>query len=322
VPVEAALRASRLTDCEVILVGDGAVLEEALRRHGQATRPVRIHHAPQVLGMDEAPTALLREKPGASVRVACELVEAGEADAVIGAGNTGALMVAGKHVLGTLAGIDRPAIATPLPLKRGASLLLDSGANVDCKPAYLVQFARMGQVFARVLWNQERPRVALLSNGSEPGKGNELVRAAHALLAQQVEAFVGNLEGRELFKGRADVIVCDGFVGNLVLKTAEAADSQLRMLMKDSIARSPFTRLGFWLLRGVFAELQRRTDYREIGASLLLGLQGIALACHGASNARAVFNAVLMAEHCVKRGLMGALTAEFSDPQRSLPASD
>ncbi len=312
VPVEAAVWAAREVDCEIVLVGDRAALEPELSRHAPATRRLRIHHCSQALAIDEPPTALLREKAQASVRVACELVRAGTAQAVISAGNTGAMMVAGKHVLGTLSGIDRPAIATLLPRKRGTSVLLDSGANVDCKPHYLLQFSLMGQVYARLVAGVERPRVALLSNGSEPGKGNELTRKAYPLLEESIAGFIGNVEGRDLFRGKADVIVCDGFVGNLVLKSAEAADAQIRLLLKESIARSVFTRIGAWLIRGVLTELQRRADYRAVGGSLLLGLDGVALVCHGASNARSLCNAIRMARQCVADRLVETLAVEFA----------
>jgi glycerol-3-phosphate acyltransferase PlsX len=313
VPVEAALRLARETGCTAVLVGDAPLLEAELRRRARGRVPGRvgIEHTPDALAADEPPTALLREKPRASVRVACELVAQGRAQAALSAGHTGALMVAARLALGTLPGIDRPAIATPLPLRRGMSVLLDSGANVDCKPHYLQQFALMGRVYARVVGGVAEPRTALLSNGGEPGKGNELTRQAYALLTG-LPGFVGNVEGRDLFRGKADVLVCDGFVGNLVLKTAEAADTQMRVLMKESIARSPLARLGALLLRGVFRELQRRTDYREVGGSLLLGLNGVALVCHGASNARTLFNAAQVAVRCVEGGLVQALGAEFA----------
>ncbi len=321
VPVEAAVRAARRSDCEIVLVGEGEALEGLLRRKGRPGNRVRIHHAPQQVDMNDAPTDLLRDKSQASVRVAFDLVRQGTAQAVVGAGPTGAMMVAGKHVLGTLRGIDRPAIATPLPLRRGASLLLDSGANVDCKPAYLAQFALMGRVYARLASHIDEPRVALLSNGGEPGKGNELVRQATALLRREVPGFVGNVEGRDLFRGKADVLVCDGFVGNLVLKTAEAAGQQIRVLLKDALARHPIARLGSWLMFGVLRDLLRRTDHREIAGSLLLGLNGIAMACHGGSNATTLTHAIGMARDCVAGDLMGSLRAEFPRDAVGVPAS-
>lgn len=325
VPVEAAVRAARESDCEVILVGAEDALEDALEhevgRLGLSGLKIRIHHAPNRVEVHEAPTVVLKEKPGASVRMACALVKQGVADAVVSAGDTGALMVAGKHELGTVDGIERPAIATPLPLRRGQSILLDSGANVNCKPRYLLHFAMMGQVYARYVFGVEHPRVALLSNGRETGKGNELVRQTTALLSRSFPGFTGNVEGRDLFRGKADVIVCDGFVGNLVLKTAEAASLQIRVLLKDSLSRHPMARLGFWLMRSVLRDLLRRTDYREIGGSLLLGLDGIVMACHGASNAATLAQAIHMAQTCLKGGLVNQLRAEFSRPAVDLPAS-
>lgn len=327
VPVEAALRATRKGNCEIILVGERDLLEAELQRKGKTHLRPRIHHAAQRLELHEAPTDLLREKTQASVRVACEILHEGGADAVVSAGHTGALMVAGKHVLGTLGGIDRPAIATPLPLRRGESILLDSGANVDCKPQYLLQFAQMGRVYSRVISKVEEPTVALLSNAGEQGKGNELVRQATPLLAAALPDFIGNVEGRDLFRGKANVIVCDGFAGNLVLKTAEAASAQIRMLLKDALRRHPLARLGSWLMYGVLRDLLRRTDHREIGGSLLLGLNGIALACHGASNASTLAQAIEMARICVSEKLVAALRSDFlstagsSDSTAPLPAS-
>jgi glycerol-3-phosphate acyltransferase PlsX len=263
--------------------------------------------------MDEAATSLLRGKADASVRVAVELVARGEAQAALSAGHSGAIMVAGKHVLRTLEGIERPAIATPLPLRRGATVLLDSGANVDCKPHYLVQFARMGDLYARAVLGLSEPRVALLSNGGEPGKGNELTRAAYALLEAAPLRFVGNVEARDLFKGKADVLVTDGFSGNLVLKTAEAANDQVRLLTREAIAIAPLARLGYWLMRGVYRDLERRKDYREIGGSLLLGVTGVVMICHGGSNARALANAIRAARQCVESGLVERMERAFRE---------
>lgn len=311
-PVQAAVRAARDARCTVILVGDEALLTAELGRISPRPAGVRIRHASQQVAATDAPTVLLRHKADASVRVAFELLRDGTADAVISAGNTGAIMVAGKHVLGTLPGVERPAIATPIPHRHGACLLIDSGANVDCKPHYLVQFARMGQVYARALLGAPRPRVGLLSNGSEPGKGNDLVRQAFPLLSEHVPEFLGNVEPRELFRRRADVVVCDGFVGNLVLKTAEAAGSQLRMLVRRAVARSPLARVLGRMMRSLFAKLLRRTDAREIGGSLLVGLNGIAIVCHGGSNPYTLYNAIRVARDGVERGVLQSLQQEFA----------
>jgi glycerol-3-phosphate acyltransferase PlsX len=263
--------------------------------------------------MDEPATSLLRAKAEASVRVAVELVAKGEAQAALSAGHSGAMMVAGKHVLHTLEGIERPAIATPLPLRKGVTVLLDSGANVDCKPHYLVQFAWMGEVYARAVLGLSEPRVGLLSNGGEPGKGNALAREAYELLRQQPFRFVGNIEARDLFKGKADVIVTDGFSGNLVLKTAEAANDQVRMLTREATALSPLARIGYWLMRGMYRDLERRKDYREIGGSLLLGVNGVVMICHGGSNVRAMRNAIRAARQCVESGLVERMARVFRE---------
>jgi len=318
-PVEAVSRALRDPTRQVTLVGDLAQVEKEVRRFHLAHSGVRLVHTPECVTPTDPATVLLREKPRASLRLAFELVRDGQAQAVVSAGNSGALMIAGKHVLGTLPGVERPAIATHLPLKRGVSLLLDSGANVDCKPGYLLQFARMGRVYAQTVLGRDTPRIALLSNGGEEGKGNELVRQAYTLFQQEVEGFIGNLEPRDLFRGKADVIVCDGFVGNLVLKTAEAAGAHLRMFIRDTGFRHPLAWLGLRLIRDPMAELSRRTDPREVGGSLLLGVNGVAVVAHGGSNAHALNNALGQAQRCVETGLVEALKHTFENHPDSSP---
>jgi glycerol-3-phosphate acyltransferase PlsX len=313
-PVEAAVRAVRELPCRVILVGDGQAIEPVLARHGHDPSRVWIEHAPQHILMEESPAEALRRKPEASVRVAFDLVKAGKAQGAVSAGNSGAMVVAGKLALDTLQGIDRPAMATHLPHLRGQTLLLDSGANVDCKPHYLLQFAMMGAIHARLVLEAAQPRVALLSNGVERGKGNDLARQAYGLLESSGLNFVGNLEPRDLFKAKADVIVCDGFVGNLVLKTAEAAGAETRVLLRESIAGSPIARLGHWLMRGFFLDMARRTDYREVGGSLLLGLRGVGIVCHGASNPRTIYNGIRLAAQCVERQLVGEIDRGINPP--------
>jgi len=311
VTVAGAVRAVRTQSVAVLLVGDEPRLAAELSRHRFDPSRLRIVHTPESVAMEDAASVVLRDKPRAAVRVACELVARGEAQAAVSAGHSGALMVAAKHALGTAPGVDRPAFATALPLKRGAAILLDSGANVDCKPHFLLQFAQMGALYARQVLGVERPRVALLSNGAEAGKGNELVRAAYPLLERGNFDFIGNLEARDLFRGRADVIVCDGFVGNLVLKTAEGIGQQLRVLTRETLSRSPLGWIGYLLTRRLFAELARRTDYHEVGGSLLLGLDHVAIVCHGSSQARTVASAIAMARRCVETGLIAALAEEL-----------
>ena len=310
--VEGVVRASRLGSNRYVLVGDEQRIAGELRRWRHDAHTVSIHHAPESISMEDSATAVLREKPRASVRVACELVRDGAAHATLSAGHSGALMVAAKHVFGTLEGIDRPAIATALPLRRGATVLIDSGANIDCKPHYLVQFARMGTTYAQRVLGVAAPRVGLLNNGAEPGKGNELARLAYDLLTREPISFVGNVEARDLFRGKADVLVCDGYVGNLVLKTAEAVGGQMRLLTRESLARSPLALLGYWLLRGLMNELSRRTDYHEIGGSPLLGLRKVALVCHGSSGARTIQAALGAAAACVEQDLVRGIIEELA----------
>ncbi|HEX7926634.1 MAG TPA: phosphate acyltransferase PlsX [bacterium] len=310
--VEGAARASREPGMEILLVGDQDRIAAELRRWRHNPQQLRIHHTPDVVGMDDAPTAVLRERPKASIRLVCELVKEGKAQAAVSAGNSGAFMVAAKHVLGTLPGIDRPAIATTLPLKRGATVLIDSGANVDCKPHYLVQFGTMGTMFARRVLAVQSPRVGLLNNGTEPGKGNELARAAFDLLQAAPLGFVGNVEARDLFRGKADVIVCDGYVGNLVLKSAEAVGAQMRLLTKESLARSPLAWLGYLLVRGFAKELAKRTDYHQVGGSPLLGLKEVAIVCHGSSSARTILAGVRVARQCVEQNVVRGIAEELT----------
>lgn len=315
-PVEGALQAMRKGDMSVALVGNKALLHQELNRLGGAATYLQnrlsIVSATEKVEMEESATAPLKDKPDASIRVACRQVTEGAAGAMVSAGHTGATMVAAKHTFGTLPGIERPAIATSIPLRRGNILLLDGGANVDCKPAYLLQFARMGQLYARRVSGVEKPRVGLLNIGNEPGKGNDLVRQAHRLLSAEIPEFVGNLEPREMYRGKADVVVCDGFVGNLVLKTAEATGAQLRLLMRETPGRSPLIKVGVWMIQGFLTELLRRTDYREIGGSLLLGLNGVAVVAHGASSAKSMYNALRLARDCAESGLIDALNETFS----------
>ena len=293
--VEAAVRAAQTGEYRVILVGDQTQLEVELKTHRYTEDAIRIHHTTEWIEMGEHPVEALRRKRHASVRVALDLVATGEADSAVSAGHSGAMMVAGKMALKTLPGIDRPAIATPLPHKKGFSLLLDSGANVDCKPQFLLQFAEMGVEYAKKVLGITNPRVGLLSNGTEPGKGNDLTRQALELLESSPMHCIGYLEPKDLFRAKADVIVCDGFVGNMVLKTAEATSKEIRFLLRESSFRGLSAWIGFRLLRGFFLDLAQRTDYREIGGSILLGLRGSAVVCHGASNAHAIYNGIRLA---------------------------
>ena len=295
--VDGAVAAARHLDAaEILLVGATDRIEAALLRHGSSGRDgIRIVEAPEVVEMTDAPAAALRRKPRASVRVAAECVSRGEAVGLVSAGHTGASVMAAYSAFGTLAGVDRPALATTIPTRGAPAVLLDAGANVECRPQHLLQFAVMGGLFARVALGVARPRIGLLSIGEEANKGNELVREAHRLLKQAPVNFIGNVEGREIYSGVADVIVCDGFTGNIVLKTSEGLVETVESLLGDELQGTFSSQVGYLLSRRAFRRFRRRVDYSEYGGALLLGVAGLAVACHGRSSAKAVRNAIAMA---------------------------
>jgi len=295
--VDGAVAAARHLDAaEILLVGATDRIEAALLRHGSSGRDgIRIVEAPEVVEMTDAPAAALRRKPRASVRVAAECVSRGEAVGLVSAGHTGASVMAAYSAFGTLAGVDRPALAATIPTRSAPAVLLDAGANVECRPQHLLQFAVMGGLFARMALGVARPRIGLLSIGEEANKGNELVREAHRLLKQAPVNFIGNVEGREIYSGVADVIVCDGFTGNIVLKTSEGLVETVESLLGDELQGTFSSQVGYLLSRRAFRRFRRRVDYSEYGGALLLGVAGLAVACHGRSSAKAVRNAIAMA---------------------------
>jgi glycerol-3-phosphate acyltransferase PlsX len=294
--VDGAVAAARHLEAEILLVGARDRVEAALLPHGPSGRQrVRVVDAPEIVEMTEAPAAALRRKRRASVRVAAECVAKGEAVAVVSAGHTGASVMAAYSAFGTLAGVDRPALATTIPTRTSPAVLLDTGASVECRPQHLLQFAVMGGVYARVALGAARPRVGLLSIGEEANKGNELTREAHRLLKQAPINFVGNVEGREIYSGVADVIVCDGFTGNIVLKTSEGLVETVETLLGDELQGTFSSQVGYLLSRRAFRRFRRRVDYSEYGGAVLLGVTGLAIVCHGRSSAKAVRNAIAMA---------------------------
>ncbi len=295
--VEGALAAARHLDLEVLLVGPTATLEAELARHPDAlSLPVRIVEAPEVVGMADAPVASLRRKPRASVKVAAELVARGEADAMFSAGSTGASVMAAYAAFGMLPGVDRPALATTIPTRAGRpAVLLDAGANADCRPHHLLQFGVMGAVFTRVVLGVPAPRVGLLSIGEEETKGNDLTREAHRLLKASGLNFIGNVEARDVYTGLADVIVCDGFTGNIALKISEGLVETVEALLGEELRGTFSSQVGYLLSRRAFRRFRRRVDYSEYGGAPLLGVAGLSIVGHGRSSAKAVRNAVAMA---------------------------
>lgn len=295
--VEGAILAAQDKGIPIILVGDRERLEYELSKYKERSKdlPISIHHASEVVGMHESPSLALRKKRDSSIRVAFELVKKGEASAVVSAGNSGAAMAVGMFVLKKLKGVDRPAIAVLLPTLKGSAIMLDVGGNVDCKPYHLVQFAIMGSVYAKYLLKKEGPRVGLLSNGVEEGKGTDLTRETHLILKKGSLNYIGYVEGRDIYYGDVDVVVCDGFVGNVALKVSEGLVDALGTMVKNEILSGIFPRLGYLLIRGAFERIKKRVDYSEYGGAPLLGIDGICIISHGASSAKAIKNAILLA---------------------------
>ncbi len=310
--LDGALVAARHLGIGLTLVGPAAILEEELgAAAGDRRLDIRIVDAADVVGMAESPAQALRRKPRASIRIAADLVATGEASAFFSAGHTGATLMAAHATLGLLRGIDRPALATTIPTYRSAAILLDSGASVECRPHHLVQFAAMGAVYARVALGLERPRVGLLSIGAEETKGNELTREAHRLLKASALNFVGNIEARDLFLDGADVIVCDGFTGNVALKVGEGLVELVEALLREELSRTFHTRFGYLLSRRAFRRFRKRVDYSEYGGAPLLGVGGVCVVGHGRSSAKAVRNAVALAYRFASGDLVGRLQQEM-----------
>ena len=293
---EGAILAARERRAEVLLVGPQDLLRRELSRRDGHGLPIHVVHASEAVTMGDAAAKAFRRKRDSSMRVATRLVRDGEAEGLISAGNTGAVMTTAKIVLGALEGVDRPALAAVFPTSEGtAAVLLDVGANVDCKPQHLEQFAVMGEIYYRVIFGIDRPRVGLLSIGQEDHKGNDLTREALGRLKQLPLNFIGNVEGRDLYNGRAEVIVCDGFIGNVALKISEGLVEAISSLLKASLSSTLSSKVGYVLSRKAFRHFKKRVDYSEYGGAPLLGVRGVCLICHGGSNANAIKNAIRVA---------------------------
>ncbi len=293
---EAAVLAARELGVRVLLVGQPAAVKHELARQPHRGLPVELVPASEVITMKDSPTQAFRKKKDSSVHVAARLVRAGQADGLVSAGNTGAVMAVARFVLGTLPSVDRPALAAPFPTARGgASVLLDVGANVDSKAVHLEQFAVMGEIYYRAIFGTRRPKVALLSIGEEEMKGNVLTREAHNRLKNMPLNFVGNIEGRDVFAGNVDVIVCDGFIGNVALKISEGVAQLIVTMLKDALKSTLTSQVGSLLSRRAFAGFKKKIDYSEYGGAPLLGVRGITVIAHGSSNANAIKNAIRVA---------------------------
>src|SRR5947209_2927745 len=299
VEVEGALQAAKSFEVKVVLVGREEAVRKELDRHpGWEELPISIVHASEQITMEDSVGRSVRAKKDSSIRVASRLVHKGVAQGLVSAGNTGAVMATAKMVQGMLPGVDRPALASAFPTLNGKpAIMLDVGANVDCTPKMLAQFAVMGNAYSRVIFHTTRTRVGLLSIGEEEHKGNTLTHDATPLLKELDHLnFIGNVEGRDVYTGSVDVIVCDGFVGNVALKVSEGLVDVIRQMLKQSMKATVTRKVGAFLAQGAFAEFKKRVDYSEYGGAPLLGLNGICMVCHGRSNAKAIRNAIRIAK--------------------------
>ena len=313
--VEGALLAARRRGLRLLLVGRRSILErelEELEAAPAVRRRVEVVHAGEVVGMCESALAV-RRKRDSSVRVCARLVKEGRAQAMVTAGNTGAALVAGKMVIGVAPGVDRPALAVTMPRRDGRTILLDAGANVDSKPDQLRQFAVMGHYLAQQLLRMNSPRIGLLSIGEEAGKGTDLVREVFKSLDATGLNFVGNVEGRDVFSGAADVVVCDGFVGNAILKSAEALAEFVGAQLREELSRTMRSRMGYLLARPAFDRFRSRVDYSEYGGAPLLGLRGGCFVAHGRSSAHAMSSAVQRSVEFCEAGIHLKVSAKLSE---------
>src|SRR5271168_3964129 len=311
--VEGAILAARELGVKVVLVGIEEKVRQELNRHRHRGVAVEIVNATEVVTMQDSPSHAFRRKKDSSVHVAAKLVRDGKADGLVSTGNTGAVMTVARFVLGTLPSVDRPALAAAFPnMKDKVSVILDVGANVDSKPEQIRQFAVMGEIYFRAIWGVKRPRVALLSIGEEEMKGNELTREASNLLKQSSLNFVGNVEGRDVFRGNVDVIVCDGFIGNVALKISEGLVEHVQGMLKKAIKSSLSSQIGYALSKRAFDDFRKRTDSSETGGAPLLGVRGITIIAHGRSNPNAIKNAIRVAGELCRARINEKIEQELS----------
>jgi len=316
--VEGAVWAAKKHDIKVVLVGDEDQVSKELSKHPTSKLPIYIHHAPHVVAMHESPSAVVRKMKDTSIKVALDLAKKEDVSGVVSAGNSGAAMALAMYIFRKLEGVDRPAIATTQPTPKAPTLLLDSGGNVDCKPSHLVQFAIMGDAYAKYIMGRKEPKIGLLSNGEEEGKGNELTREVHDLLLQTNMNYIGYVEGRDLNSGRVDVIVCDGFVGNVALKISEGLWETVHGILKWEAQDNLRAKVAYFLMGRALRRLEKKVDYAEIGGAPLLGINGNCVICHGASNSKAIMNAILLASDLAQKKLNEHLHQELLEKQEML----
>lgn len=313
VTVEGAIEAvSESRELSVILVGNETELTNELKGKKFPASSLSIRHASQVVEMDEVPLTALRRKKNSSIKVAVELVKSGKADAMVSAGNSGVVMATALFILGKLHGVDRPAIAAVMPTLKGLFVLIDAGANVDCKAINLLQFAIMGEAYAKNIFNIDIPKIGLLGIGEEDAKGNELTKETFKLLKDSGINFIGNIEGKNIFMGDADVVVCDGFVGNIALKISEGLAEAIAKMLKREISERTSGRIGHLFLKDALRSFKKRTDYSEYGGAPLLGISKPCIISHGRSTAKAIKNAIKLAGEFYKKGVLDIISMEFN----------
>ena len=313
--IAGAIQALEDADLQLTLVGDEHAIRSCLDRMAPAKdvlSRLQVLHTPEMVEMGESPVEAIRKKKNSSVMLAFDLVKKGEADAAVSAGNSGATMAAAVRKLGRLKNVSRPGIASAFPTLKKPVVMMDVGANVDCRPQHLFQFAIMASSFSRV-FDIESPRVGILSIGEESGKGNQLVKETYAMLAASSLNFIGNVEGRDVFQGNVDVIVCDGFVGNICLKVSEGLVEAAIQMIREGVMGSFAAKIGYLLARPVFTRLKKRVDYAEYGGAPLLGINGTGIICHGKSSAMAIKNAIIEAQTIVDRKVNDRIAAGIAE---------
>ncbi|MEW6717152.1 MAG: phosphate acyltransferase PlsX [Chloroflexota bacterium] len=319
--VHAAVEASRTLDLEILLVGNEKMLRPRLEELKAGDLPIHLVHAPQVLEMTDKPARTARKKADNSMAVGMDLLKNGEAEAFVTAGNTGGAMANALFRLGRIRGVKRPALSAILPVVGGRAVLLDVGANVDCKPIFLLQFALMGAAYAQITLGVDNPRIGLLSNGEEPGKGNELVKETFPLLTGSGLNFIGNMEPKELYGGHADVVVTDGFTGNILVKTSEAVAKLMTDILRQELTSSFKIKIGALLSKPAFTTLKKMIDPREVGAAPLLGIDGLVFVGHGRSDAHALVSAIRLASQAVASNLLASVKESIQAKMSTLATS-
>jgi len=316
--VEGAFLAAKKYGVKVVLVGDEDQVSKELSKYPTSKLPIYIHHSPHVVAMHDSPSVVIRRMKDTSIKIAIELAKEGEVNGVVSAGNSGAAMGLAMFIFKKLEGVERPAIVTVHPTPKGFTALIDSGGNVDCKPFHLVQFAIMGDAYAKYILDKQEPQIGVLSNGEEEGKGNDLTREVHDILLKTDMNYIGYVEGHDLNSGEVDVIVCDGFVGNVALKISEGLWETISAILKGEAKDNIRAKVAYFLMKRAIRRLEKKVDYSEHGGAPLLGINGNCVICHGHSSGKAIMNAIHLAANLAKNKLNEHLTEELKEKQDML----